>query len=172
MHGTSTIDIIGTMHIRDDRMVPIVERLAPMLAGADGLLTVEPGVLLSVYVADCGPVWLADRGSGAVGLVHSGRAGTAGGIVGRAIGRMVREFGTRPEELVVVLGPCIRPPHYEVDVAGGIKAQLAAAGVRQVHDCGLDTAADPARFYSYRIEKGRTGRMMALGALPEQAAGG
>lgn len=38
VRGTSTIDIIGTMHIRDDRMVPIVDRLAPMLAGADGLL--------------------------------------------------------------------------------------------------------------------------------------
>ena len=54
---------------------------------------------------------------------------------------------------------------YKMDVAGGIKDQLAAAGVRQVADCGLDTASDPGRFYSYRIEKGRTGRMMALGAL-------
>ena len=93
-------------------------------------------------------------------------------ILAALVGEMGRAFGSRAREMVVQLGPCIRPPHYEVDVAGGLKAQLAAAGVRQVADCGLDTAADPARFCSYRIEKGRTGRMMALGALPEQAAGG
>lgn len=147
-------------------VVPGVARVAAadgleVVPGVDGLVTAEAGVVLSVYVADCGPVWLADRGSGAVGLVHSGRAGTAGGIVGRAIGRMVREFGTRPEELVVVLGPCIRPPHYEVDFAAEIVRQARAAGAGEVHDCGCDTAADPG-CYSYRMEGGRTGRMMGL----------
>jgi copper oxidase (laccase) domain-containing protein len=29
-------------------------------------------------------------------------------------------------------------------------------------DCGLNTASDLSRFYSYRKELGKTGRMMAL----------
>ena len=37
MRGDSTIDLVGTMHINDDRMPAIVERLAPVLRGADGL---------------------------------------------------------------------------------------------------------------------------------------
>ncbi len=133
-----------------------------MVPGTDGLLTSQCGLVLSVYVADCGPVWLADRTSGAVALVHSGRKGTEAGIVPKAIERMGREFGTRPMDVIAVLGPCIRPPNYEVDFASEIGRQVEAAGVGAYHDCGCDTAMDPKECYSYRLEFGRTGRMLAL----------
>ena len=35
-------------------------------------------------------------------------------------------------------------------------------GVRRIHDDGECTACDLEQFYSYRMEKGRTGRMLAL----------
>lgn len=133
----------------------------PVVPGVDGLVTAAAGELLAVYVADCGPVWLADRGSGAVGVVHSGKKGTEGNILGAAVRLMAERFGTRAADLVAVLGPCIRPPHYEVDFAAGIGRQAEAAGVGEYHDCGRDTATDPAACYSYRLEQGRTGRMMA-----------
>ncbi len=63
------------------------------------------------------------------------------------------------------LGPCIRPPWYETDFAAEIVRQLRAAGVGRVEDGGTCTAADPERYYSYRREKGQTGRMLALLAL-------
>jgi copper oxidase (laccase) domain-containing protein len=75
---------------------------------------------------------------------------------------MRREFGTKPEDLIVVLGPCIRPPDYEIDFAALIREQAGKAGVGEFHDEGENTACDLARHYSYRIEKGRTGRMLAL----------
>ena len=77
---------------------------------------------------------------------------------------MQREFGTQPSDLIVQLSPCIRPPAYEIDFAADIRAQALAAGVHasNLHDSLQCTAADPARFYSYRREKGRTGRMLAL----------
>jgi copper oxidase (laccase) domain-containing protein len=62
----------------------------------------------------------------------------------------------------VVLGPCIRPPDYEVDFAREIQQQAKQAGVGLFHDSGLNTAADLSRFYSYRKEMGKTGRMLAL----------
>jgi copper oxidase (laccase) domain-containing protein len=133
----------------------------PVVPGVDGLVTVVAGEVLAVYVADCGPLWLADRGSGAVGVLHSGRKGTEENILGEAVRVMGERFGTRPADLVAVLGPCIRPPHYEVDFAAEIARQAAAAGIVDFHDCGCDTAADPGRFYSYRGERGRTGRMLA-----------
>jgi hypothetical protein len=154
VHGVAVAVVPGAVRVAGPDGLPVVP-------GVDGLVTAAAAVLLGVYVADCGPVWLADRGSGAVGLVHSGRTGTEGGIVTRAIRRMQSEFGSRPADLVVVLGPCIRPPHYEVDFAAAIVAQARAAGVREVHDCGCDTAQDPG-CYSYRMERGRTGRMLAL----------
>jgi copper oxidase (laccase) domain-containing protein len=65
----------------------------------------------------------------------------------------------------VQLSPCIRPPHYEIDFAAEIVRQCRAAGVNHVHDCNICTACDLARYYSYRVEKGKTGRMLALLAL-------
>lgn len=128
----------------------------------DGLVTNVPGLCLGVYVADCCAVYLADPVKGAIGLLHSGKKGTELAIAARAVETMVREYGSNPSDLVAQLSPCIRPPHYEVDFAAGIAAQLRRAGVGLVCDCGADTAADLGRYYSYRIEKGRTGRLLAL----------
>lgn len=133
----------------------------PVVPGVDGLVTSRSRVVLTVVVADCGPLWLADRGSGAVGLLHSGKKGTELGILERGVGLMNERFGTEPGDVVVVLGPCIRPPHYEVDFAAEIGRQAARLGIGEYHDCGCDTALDPEGCYSYRVEQGRTGRMLA-----------
>jgi copper oxidase (laccase) domain-containing protein len=79
--------------------------------------------------------------------------------------RMVAGFGSAPEDLVVQLSPCIRPPFYETDFAAQIVTQLQAGGVRHIYDSGENTGADLERFYSYRMEKGSTGRMLAFLAL-------
>ncbi len=139
--------------------LPAECRIAP---GADGLVTDQAGIVLCILVADCGPVWLADRRSGAIGLLHSGRAGTAANIMAAGLRRMREAFGTRPQDVCAVLGPCIRPPHYETDFATVIANQARAEGVADFHDCGFDTASDLPRFYSYRMEQGRTGRMLAM----------
>lgn len=133
--------------------------------GADGLVTNQSGVLLGIYVADCCPVFLIDPARRCLGLVHSGKKGTELAIVRRAIEQMHERFASEPRDLIVQLGPCIRPPHYEVDFAAEIVRQARRAGVDQIHDAGSCTASDLSRYYSYRIEKGRTGRMLALLAL-------
>ena len=76
---------------------------------------------------------------------------------------MQEEFGCDPAGMTAQLGPCIRPPHYEVDFAAEIRRQCR--GLRAVVDCGSCTASEPSRYYSYRREKGQTGRMLALLAL-------
>jgi copper oxidase (laccase) domain-containing protein len=133
-----------------------------VVPGVDGLVTGQAGVVLVIHVADCGAIWLADRKTGAIGLLHSGRKGTEANIFQRALDLMADSFGTRPEDVTAVLSPCIRPPDYEVDIPAAIARQAAAAGVGNFIDCGLNTASDPLRFYSYRKESGKTGRMMAL----------
>ena len=147
----------GVAVVPDDR----TERMVP---GVDGLLTATPGVVLGIYVADCAAVYLVDRSTGALGLVHSGRKGTEAGIVGRAIAEMERSFGSRPGDLEVALSPCIRPPNYEVDIVEALEEQLRAAGVpeEQVSTSGVCTGEAVADYYSYRVERGCTGRMLAL----------
>ena len=76
-------------------------------------------------------------------------------------------YDTNPEDLVCVISPCIRPPDYDIDFASTIRSQAAALGIRNVNDTCENTATDPAVHYSYRQEKGQTGRMLALlGVLP------
>ena len=131
-------------------------------AGADALVSADPAVCLGIYVADCCAVFCFDSEGGAVGLAHSGAKGTRQGVVPETIETMRRQYGSRPEAIWVVLSPCIRPPNYEEDFAAEIRAQCRGLGVRRVWDAGICTGSGVDRYYSYRMEKGRTGRMLAL----------
>lgn len=133
--------------------------------GADALVTARSDLVLGIYVADCAAVYLADRKGRAIGLVHSGRAGTEADIVTNAIVAMRENFGVSADDLIVEVSPCIRPPLYETDFAARIADQARAAGVRDVRDAGICTGRNTDRFYSYRMERGRTGRMLAVLAL-------
>jgi copper oxidase (laccase) domain-containing protein len=130
--------------------------------GCDGIITNQRGIALGIYVADCCAVYIVDPRTPAIGLVHSGRKGTELGVVTNAITHMVESFGSNPAHLIVQLSPCIRPPHYEIDFAAEIVEQCKAQGVLEIHDSGVCTACDLHRYYSYRVEKGKTGRMLAL----------
>jgi polyphenol oxidase len=133
--------------------------------GCDGLITNQRDVCLGVYVADCCAIFLVDQNARAIGLVHSGKKGTALGIVRKAIERMRQVFGIEARDLIAQLSPCIRPPHYEIDFAAEIVQQCRDAGIQEIHDSGVCTACDLEHHYSYRAEKGKTGRMLALLAL-------
>lgn len=133
--------------------------------GVDGLFCGgKADCCLGIYVADCAAVWVYDTQSGSRGLVHSGKLGTQQNIVGELLRSMRKALGVQAENCIAVISPCIRPPHYEVDIVTAIKDQLRQAGLSEdnIIDSGLDTAADLDTFYSYRVEKGKTGRMLAL----------
>ena len=131
----------------------------------DGLVTMDPKVVLGIYVADCCAIFLVDPIRRAIGLVHSGKKGTEQNIIRVAVRKMRTDFQSEPKNLIAVLSSCIRPPYYEVDFAQSIIAQLRAERVNEIHDNGENTGADLTRFYSYRMEKGKTGRMLAYLAL-------
>jgi copper oxidase (laccase) domain-containing protein len=141
-----------------------------VIPAVDALITREKNLSLVIRVADCGPVWIHCEKTGAIGLVHSGRKGTEAGVVPATIRKMKEEFGSEPQEMMALLGPCIRPPYYDVDFASEILRQLKGEKVGKVADSGLCTAADLKRFYSYRAEKGQTGRHFALLAMRSAGA--
>jgi len=130
--------------------------------GCDGFITNQPRIALGVHVADCCAVYIVDPKTPAIGLVHSGRKGTELGVAANAVTQMIEHFGSDPAELIVQLSPCIRLPHYEIDFAAKIIEQCRDRGARKIHDSGVCTACDLEHYYSYRAEKGRTGRMLAL----------
>ena len=164
--GGGTLWRAEQLHDNRVAVVPGAETMVaadglPCVPGADGLVTTTPGVTLAIYVADCGPIWLADPVRRAVGLLHSGKKGTERDILGAGIDAMRRSFGSDAGDVVAVLGPCIRPPDYDVDFAAEIARQAARHGVGGYFDCAVNTATDLDIHYSYRRELGKTGRMLA-----------
>jgi len=83
------------------------------LAG-DGLITAEPGILLTIRTADCLPVLLVDPRQQAVAAVHAGWRGALAGVIEKAVGDMRRALGSDPGRLIAALGPSIRVCCYEV----------------------------------------------------------
>jgi len=109
----------------------------------DGLITEEPGLLLTIQTADCIPVLVADRRRRAVAAFHAGWRGTVKRIVEGGIGRMRFAFGSRPEDLVAAIGPGIGACCYAVgeEVLSEFESQFNYASqlFREVYD------ADPVR---------------------------
>jgi YfiH family protein len=152
---------------------------------ADAMYTDVPGLALCVLVADCVPVLLADPGVGLVGAAHAGREGMAAGVVPALVTAM-SSAGAEPARMRALIGPGICGACYEVpegmrarvaavvpaagcttragtpglDVAAGVGAQLAAAGITDVTADGRCTR-ESRELYSYRRD-GATGRFAGL----------
>ena len=157
----------------------------------DGLMTDLPGVLVGVQTADCVPVLLVDVRRRAVAAIHAGWRGTLARIVEKGVAGMREAYGTDVEDLVAAVGPSIGGCCYSVgeEVRGGFerefgyggslfsagghldlweanRRQLLEAGVRDVSVLGECTAcarvAGGRKYFSYRAEKGVTGRMLSV----------
>lgn len=167
---------------------------------ADAVLTDRPGVAVGVGTADCGPVLFADAGACVVAAAHAGWKGALAGILESTVDAMEKR-GAERGRIVAVLGPTISAAAYEVgpeflarfvaadpanegffrpseraghayfDLPGYIVARLELLGLGGVHDVGLCTYADEARFYSYRRATHRRepdyGRLLSAIVLSE-----
>ena len=100
---------------------------SPDLPECDGLITNTPGVGLVVFTADCTPILLWDKLTGAVGAVHAGWRGTASQIAAKAVKAMETHYGSRPEDICAAIGPNIGPCCFETD-ADVPEAMIAAFG--------------------------------------------
>jgi hypothetical protein len=127
--GTLRVDhvtVLNQVHGRDVVSLRYDSPRAPGLCSGDALVSNDARVAVAVRVADCVPLLLADPKSGAVAAVHAGWRGTAAGVTSAAVGALVREFGARPEDLLVAIGPSIGPCCYEV--GSELVDAFAAAG--------------------------------------------
>jgi polyphenol oxidase len=144
----------------------------------DAMVTKVPGIALGVSTADCGPVLFADPQAQVIGGAHAGWRGALTGVVEATIDAM-EKLGADRARMMVAIGPLIRQDSYEVgpefverfvsqdrsndgffkrgdsggtmfDLAGYIRSRLANAGIERIEDLGLDTFAEPERFFSYR----------------------
>jgi YfiH family protein len=157
---------------------PFGEEAPPL----DGIVTQRPSLALAVLTADCTPVLLADPVARVVGAAHAGRPGLVAGVVPALVKAML-ERGAVPERIVARTGPAVCGDCYEVpeemreavasavpeayattswgtpavDMAAGVRAQLAASDVTTLEQ-SITCTMESADHFSYRRER-TTGRL-------------
>lgn len=84
------------------------------LPDADIVVSADTGSALAIQTADCVPLLIADRRTGAAAAAHAGWRGQAARVPRAAVEALRREFASRPADLIAAIGPCIGPCCYEV----------------------------------------------------------
>jgi YfiH family protein len=156
----------------------------------DAVLTDRHDVLISVAVADCLPIFMANPKRMIIGMIHAGWRGALLGVASRTLEEARRRFGCEPDEFTVLLGPCIRSCCYRVsddvailfdpdcvnrspdgeamlDLVQVNLKQLAQGGVKEdrIFATAVCTFCDEELFCSYRREKEDCGRMIGFLSL-------
>ncbi|GIV84876.1 MAG: hypothetical protein KatS3mg052_1883 [Candidatus Roseilinea sp.] len=121
--------------------VRVVSRDDLRMAGAndvraDAMVTRDRGLALTLRFADCAPVLFYDPLKGAIGIAHAGWRGVVNGVLIETVRAMQRAFGSRPQDIIAGIGPCIGPDKFEVDeaVAAQIQAAVRASVVLRLGD--------------------------------------
>ena len=155
--------------------------------GYDALITNEKNIQLAVTIADCTPVLVYDPVNHAVAAIHAGWRGTAHNIVSKTVKALTMEYGSDPRNCFAYVGTCIDECSFEVgeEVAVNFESQhkrwdpslkkffinlklantdqLLLAGLVSDHICisAYSSVLNNEDYFSYRHEKGLTGRMLA-----------
>lgn len=162
---------------------------------ADALITNKRGITLSIFTADCLPIFILDPEKKAIGLVHAGWRGTMARIVQKTLLEMKKEYQTDAKDCITGIGPGICGKCYEIgatvveymlkeftgftpflqqknnktllNLFSLNKQQLKEAGVleKNISMCEYCTAESNQLFYSYRMEGEDAGRMMSVLSL-------
>ncbi|MFC1464253.1 MAG: peptidoglycan editing factor PgeF [Candidatus Brachytrichaceae bacterium NZ_4S206] len=103
---------------------------------ADAMVTEDRGLALTLRFADCAPALFYDPMRGAIGIAHAGWRGIVNGVLIETVRAMQRAFGSRPQDIIAGIGPCIGPSKFEVgeDVAAQIQAAVRAPVVLRMED--------------------------------------
>ncbi len=151
---------------------------------ADAAFAMRPGPTLAVTTADCIPVLFCHRGGAQVAAAHAGWRGLAAGVLESTLAALQSD----PADLMAWLGPGIGAQAFEVgpevrdafveqdpgaaeaflpgrgdrlmaDLYGLVRRRLERAGVDRVFGGDHCTYSEPERFFSYRRDGARSGRM-------------
>lgn len=158
----------------------------------DALITNRSGIVLATFTADCLPIFIYDPVKPAIGIIHAGWRGTIDRIAAATMERMVKTFGTVPGDCRAAIGPsicagCFRVDErlaerfakvhsqtvikdqsgFSIDLQAFNRIELTEIGVcsNHIYEAQFCTKCQAERFFSYRADHGKTGRMMGVIAL-------
>jgi copper oxidase (laccase) domain-containing protein len=88
-----------------------------VLDGSDGIVTLDPNVVVVLVTGDCVPLVVWDESSGLHGVVHIGMVGALNRIVS-SLGRAIDATGVARQSVDVFLGPSIGKTDYDISRSG------------------------------------------------------
>jgi YfiH family protein len=156
--------------------------------GYDAIITNQNDLFVMVATADCTPILIYDQKNKAVAAIHAGWRGTVLKIVSETLKAMKFHYGTEGKDCLAFIGACIGKKQFEVGEEVAVQfnedvkyfdpskqkyfVDLKKANFNQLVDFGVlpehieisdcCTIEDNDKFYSYRKEKGKTGRMYSV----------
>ena len=159
--GTDVHDVVQSQQVHEDtvRHVTGADRGKGLFAAtdytADALVTDEPGLSLMVFSADCIILLLHDPVTGSIGAVHAGWRGTALDLPAKAVRKMGRLFGARPEDIRVAVGAGIGPCCFEThdDVPNAMRSAFGGGAEDYIRPRGEKWTVDLKGLNAWRLRE-------------------
>lgn len=144
----------------------------------DAIICKEKNIAISILAADCAPILFYDPINKIIGCAHSGWKGALHGIIENTV-KKFNDLGTKNENLIIAIGPCINKNNYEVkkkffnnftskdkknesffdkiddenfrfDLRGYINNKISNLDIQNVENIEVDTFEQKEFFFSYR----------------------
>lgn len=175
------------------RRVAVIQATDPggTVPGYDALITDRKGVMLTITVADCLPLYFYDPVKSVIAIAHAGWRGILDNIGGEVAASFKKNYGSQLSNIQVVIGPHLQKCHFEVqddvasrfaanqefiiktdrtfiDLSGLVRRQLVSAGLadNNIRVSGECTYCLTDKYFSYRRDKGELKTMISYICLP------
>ena len=144
----------------------------------DGIVTKIKNIGICILTADCAPILLYEPNQKIIGCIHSGWKGAINGVIKNTVNKF-KELNSNIDELIAVVGPCIKKENYEVkddfynkfteqnseyknffnkinenkyifDLRSFVNKEISVTGIKNIENIEKDTFSEKEFFYSYR----------------------
>ena len=144
----------------------------------DAIISKVKNIGISILAADCAPILFYDPKKKIIACAHSGWKGALNGIIKNTV-KKFNELNSKNEDLIVVVGPCIKKQNYEVkidffekftaqdkkndfffekinsekynfDLRSFINKEILDLNVKNIENIEMDTFSNKDFFYSHR----------------------
>jgi len=144
----------------------------------DAVISEVKNIGLGILTADCVPILFYDPSKKIIGCAHAGWKGALNGIIKNTV-KKFNELNSNNNDLIAVVGPCIKKDNYEVkedflkkfitqdkknelffekinsekyifDLRGFINKEISNLNIKNIENIKMDTFSEKEFFYSYR----------------------
>ena len=144
----------------------------------DAIISKVKMTAISILAADCAPILFYDPKNEIIACAHAGWKGALNGIIKNTVNKF-SEMGSNIDDLIAVIGPCIKKENYNVkndfyekfisqneknkkffqkfdnekytfDLRGFINNEILSLNIKNIDNIDRDTFSEQEFFYSYR----------------------